>query len=177
MFDIGFMEILLIGVVSLVVIGPERLPEVAAKVGKTVAKARRFVQGVRSDITRELEAGDLKKMIGDQKEQINELRKVVAAATTDIEKSTSNVLKDAESSFNEMQADIKNDTDDIPHDPEGDLIDVEIAEDELHISETNAETHAEANTEMAAGMEADVAQIEHSKNTDDASDLSENKAS
>jgi len=73
MFDIGFMEILMIGVVSLVVIGPERLPEVAAKVGKTVAKARRFVQGVRSDITRELEAGDLKKMIGDQKEQINEM--------------------------------------------------------------------------------------------------------
>jgi len=122
MFDIGFMEILMIGVVSLVVIGPERLPEVAAKVGKTVAKARRFVQGVRSDITRELEAGDLKKMIGDQKEQINE-------------------------------------------DPEGDLIDVEIAEDELHVAETKAD------------LAADAAQIEHSKNTDDASDLSENKAS
>jgi len=173
MFDIGFMEILMIGVVSLVVIGPERLPEVAAKVGKTVAKARRFVQGVRSDITRELEAGDLKKMIGDQKEQINELRKVVAAATTDIEKSTSNVLKDAESSFQEMQTEIKGDTDDIARYPESDLIDAEIAEDELHIEESKADIASD----LAADTEADAAQIEHTRNTDDASDLSENKAS
>ncbi len=99
MFDIGFLEILMIGVVSLLVIGPERLPEVAAKVGKAVGKAQRFVRGVRSDISRELESGDLKDLLGDQKKQIEELRQMVHSASKDIESSTSTVMKDAEKSF------------------------------------------------------------------------------
>ena len=98
MFDIGFLEMMTIGIVALLVIGPERLPEVAAKVGRYVGKAQRFVRGVRSDISRELESGDLKKLIGDQKDQIDELRKMVHTATKDIETSTSGALKDAQSS-------------------------------------------------------------------------------
>ena len=102
MFDIGFLELMMIGVVSLVVIGPERLPEVAAKVGKTVAKAQRFVRGVKSDINRELESGDLKQLLGDQKKQIEELRQMVHTASKDVESSASSALKDAEKSFSEI---------------------------------------------------------------------------
>jgi len=76
-FDVGFTEILLIGVVALVVIGPERLPEVARNVGRYVGKLQRFVTGVKRDIRQELETGELKKLLGDQKEQIEELRKAV----------------------------------------------------------------------------------------------------
>jgi len=76
-FDVGFTELLLIGVVALVVIGPERLPAVARNVGLYVGKLQRFVTGVKRDIRQELETGELKKLIGDQKEQLDELRKAV----------------------------------------------------------------------------------------------------
>lgn len=108
MFDIGFLEMMTIGIVALLVIGPERLPEVAAKVGRYVGKAQRFVRGVRSDISRELESGDLKKLIGDQKDQIDELRKMVHTATKDIESSTSGALKDAQSSVGELKSELNN---------------------------------------------------------------------
>lgn len=106
MFDIGFLEMLTIGVVALVVIGPERLPEVAAKVGRYVGKAQRFVRGVRSDISRELESGDLKKLIGDQKSQIDELRQMVHSATKDLEESTGGAMKDAQRSLSDMKTDV-----------------------------------------------------------------------
>jgi len=103
MFDIGFLEMMTIGIVALVVIGPERLPAVAAKVGRYVGKAQRFVRGVRSDISRELETGDLKKLIGDQKSQIDELRQMMDSAKKDIETSTGDAFKDAEKSMTEIK--------------------------------------------------------------------------
>jgi len=59
MFDVGFLEILVIGIVSLIVIGPERLPAVARTVGTWVGKAQRFVRGVKSDFASELQSGAL----------------------------------------------------------------------------------------------------------------------
>jgi len=106
MFDIGFLEMMTIGIVALVVIGPERLPEVAAKVGRYIGKAQRFVKGVRSDISRELETGDLKQLLGDQKNQIDELRQMVHSATKDIESSTSGAMKDAQNSIGDIKKDI-----------------------------------------------------------------------
>ncbi len=106
MFDVGFPEVMMIGAVALIVIGPERLPDVARKVGRWVSKIQRFVKGVRSDVARELESGELKALIGDQRNQINELREMVKDATKDIEKTTSDAVKDAESSFNEIQQNV-----------------------------------------------------------------------
>lgn len=103
MFDIGFLEMMTIGVVALVVIGPERLPAVATKVGRYVGKAQRFVRGVRSDISRELETGDLKKLIGDQKSQIDELRDMMHTASKDIQSSTSSAMKEVEKSVSEVK--------------------------------------------------------------------------
>jgi len=56
MFDIGFAELLVIAVVALLVIGPERLPRVARTAGMWVGRARRFVSTVKADIDRELAA-------------------------------------------------------------------------------------------------------------------------
>lgn len=84
MFDVGFWEILLIGVVSLIVIGPEKLPEVARTVGRWVGKVQRFVAGVKSDLHKELESGELRKLIGDQEAQIRELKEMVHEARRDI---------------------------------------------------------------------------------------------
>ncbi|MCB1960505.1 MAG: twin-arginine translocase subunit TatB [Rhodocyclaceae bacterium] len=62
MFDIGFTELMIIGVVGLVVIGPERLPRVARTVGHLLGRAQRYVSDVKSDISREMQLEDLKKL-------------------------------------------------------------------------------------------------------------------
>ncbi|MBN2607344.1 Sec-independent protein translocase protein TatB [Hydrogenovibrio sp. JE_KL2] len=49
MFDIGFTEILLVLVVALIVIGPERMPEVARKIGQFIGKTKRFINSVKED--------------------------------------------------------------------------------------------------------------------------------
>ena len=60
MFDIGFWEMAFIGVIALVVVGPERLPGVARSLGLWVGKARRMINEVKSDIKKEMDAEDLK---------------------------------------------------------------------------------------------------------------------
>src|SRR6478736_4894565 len=62
MFDIGFSELMVIGVVALVVIGPERLPKVARTAGILFGRMQRYVTQVKSDISRELDAAELGKV-------------------------------------------------------------------------------------------------------------------
>jgi sec-independent protein translocase protein TatB len=62
MFDIGFSELMLIGVVALVVIGPERLPRVARTLGVLFGRMQRYVTQVKADIGREMEMADLGKV-------------------------------------------------------------------------------------------------------------------
>lgn len=62
MFDIGFSELLLIAVVALIVIGPERLPKVARTVGHLFGRLQRYVNDVKADIHREMELDELKKL-------------------------------------------------------------------------------------------------------------------
>jgi sec-independent protein translocase protein TatB len=66
MFDIGFWELAIIGVVALLVVGPERLPGLARTAGMWVGRARRFVSGVKADIDREIAADELKKALAKQ---------------------------------------------------------------------------------------------------------------
>ncbi len=62
MFDIGFSELLVIGLVALVVIGPERLPRVARTLGILAGRLQRYVADVKADINREVELDELRKM-------------------------------------------------------------------------------------------------------------------
>lgn len=61
MFDISFTEILVIAVVALVVLGPERLPQVARTLGHLFGRAQRYVNNVKNDIQQEMELEELKK--------------------------------------------------------------------------------------------------------------------
>jgi sec-independent protein translocase protein TatB len=62
MFDIGFSELVVIGIVALVVLGPERLPSVARTVGHLLGRMQRYVNQVKSDLNRELELEELRKL-------------------------------------------------------------------------------------------------------------------
>ena len=68
MFDIGFSELVVIAVVALVVIGPERLPKVARTAGLLLGRAQRYVSAVRADIDREMQLDDLKKLQAEMQE-------------------------------------------------------------------------------------------------------------
>jgi sec-independent protein translocase protein TatB len=60
MFDVGFSELVLIALVALIVIGPERLPRVARTVGALLGRAQRYVNEVKADIQREVDLDELK---------------------------------------------------------------------------------------------------------------------
>src|SRR5688500_9796717 len=62
MFDIGFSELMVIAVVALIVIGPERLPKVARTLGHLFGRMQRYVNDVKADISREMELDELKKL-------------------------------------------------------------------------------------------------------------------
>jgi len=74
-FDIGFSEFMVIGVVALVVIGPERLPKVARTAGHLMGRMQRYVSDVKADINREVEMSelkDLKKTMDDAANTMND---------------------------------------------------------------------------------------------------------
>jgi sec-independent protein translocase protein TatB len=80
MFDMGFTEVLLIGIVALVVIGPERLPGVAITVGKYVGRLKRFVTNVRTDVESEFKTDEIRKLLAAQQEELSSLKDVVSEA-------------------------------------------------------------------------------------------------
>lgn len=61
MFDIGFSELMVIAIVALIVIGPERLPRVARTMGHLFGRLQRYVNDVKADINREIELEELRK--------------------------------------------------------------------------------------------------------------------
>lgn len=99
MFDMGFAEMLVIGIVALIVIGPERLPSVARKAGAYFAKIRRFVSNVKSDVEREFRTDELQRMLKQQQEELSSLKDVVNETRQDadldsIKQSVESVAKD-----------------------------------------------------------------------------------
>jgi sec-independent protein translocase protein TatB len=76
MFDIGFWELVVVGVVALVVLGPERLPVVARKVGLWLGRMRRFVNDVKGDIDREMRLRDIREAI-ERDAGLDEIKKII----------------------------------------------------------------------------------------------------
>ena len=95
MFDVGFWEIVFILVLALVIIGPERLPGAARQLGFFVGKARRYIEGVRSEVESELDIGEFKRMLHNQEVQINELQQQLKTSVDDV---SADIKKDMPSS-------------------------------------------------------------------------------
>ena len=81
MFDIGFSEILLIMVIALIVVGPERLPRLARSTGLWIGKIRGFVASVKAEIDHELAAEELRKTLARQAE-MPELEEIIEEVST-----------------------------------------------------------------------------------------------
>jgi len=88
MFDVGFSQLILIGLVALIVIGPQRLPSVARTVGHLLGRLQRYVGDVKADISREMQLEELKKLqdqvvteAHDMERQVNEQ---MSAVETDL---------------------------------------------------------------------------------------------
>lgn len=58
MFDIGFSELVLIGVLALVIAGPERLPGIMRTLGRMAGRARAMIQSLQTELEREMESSD-----------------------------------------------------------------------------------------------------------------------
>ncbi len=99
MFDVGFWELLLIGVVALLVVGPERLPGLARTVGAWVGKARRLVNSVKADIDREMRAEELKKIL-DKQNEFRDVYDIVEETHKDL-KTSEKEVQDAVTKLNE----------------------------------------------------------------------------
>lgn len=77
MFDVGFTELMVIALVGLIVIGPERMPKVARTVGHLLGRLQRYVGDVKSDISREMQLEDLKKLQAQVTDQARDMERQV----------------------------------------------------------------------------------------------------
>jgi len=103
-FDVGFWELTVIGIVALVIVGPERLPGLARTVGLWVGKGRRMVADVKRDIDRELKASEAA--------ELNALKKDIEDAGREVSKVKDSIketsgIKDVESSFKDTFKDVE----------------------------------------------------------------------
>ncbi len=85
MFDIAFSEIVVIAVVALVVIGPERLPKVARTLGHMFGRLQRYVNEVKADINREMELDELRKLQSEVQSAARDLESSMTGAAREIE--------------------------------------------------------------------------------------------
>jgi len=92
MFDIGFWEFALIGVITLIVVGPERMPAIARKAGQYVGKVKKFIAKVQEDIGDEIEADKLKEHL----------------SLEDKDSSVIEILKETKEELNQIKNDANN---------------------------------------------------------------------
>jgi len=93
-FDIGFSEIVVIAVVALIVIGPEKLPKTARTLGHLFGRLQRYVSDVKADINREMQLEELKKLQQEVRSAATEIETSVTAAAHDVEAGVRGVESD-----------------------------------------------------------------------------------
>jgi sec-independent protein translocase protein TatB len=85
MFDIGISEIMVIAVVALIVLGPEKLPKTARTLGHLFGRLQRYVADVKADINRELALEDMKKLQEEVKSAATEIQTSMAVTAQEVE--------------------------------------------------------------------------------------------
>ena len=85
MFDVGFSELIVIAIVALVVIGPERLPKVARTAGHLLGRMQRYVNDVKADISREMQLDELKKLQAEMQESARSFERSISSEVQVVE--------------------------------------------------------------------------------------------
>ncbi|MDD2759315.1 MAG: Sec-independent protein translocase protein TatB [Methylomonas sp.] len=80
MFDVGFSELVMVGLIALLVIGPERLPKAARIAGFWLGKARSTIASVKSEIKQELHAEEMRQLLQQQQSIADEMQQAVNSA-------------------------------------------------------------------------------------------------
>ena len=88
MFDFGFWEIAIIGIITLIVVGPEKMPTIARKAGLYFGKLNRFFNKVKSDINEELRMDEIKDEMSMDEE------KIIVSEVTEVIQSSADSLKE-----------------------------------------------------------------------------------
>src|ERR671918_1583494 len=104
MFDIGFSELLIIGVVALIVIGPQKLPRVARTVGHLAGRLQRYVADVKADINREIELDELRKMRDSMQQAASEMR---SSVSSELHKTESELNQAAQAVVGDLPGEVK----------------------------------------------------------------------
>lgn len=103
MFDISFSEIMIIAVVAVVVVGPQRLPKTVRTIAHVMGRAQRYVSDIKSDIQREMELEDFKKATQSIKDIGKDLESTVRSTVDDAQKSVQSLGKDLQSVESELK--------------------------------------------------------------------------
>lgn len=96
MFDFGFSEMVIVAIVGLIVLGPERLPKVAKQAGQWLGKLQRYVADVKSDINRQMEIDELRKLQGE-----------VSGAARELQDTLQSTVSETRSQFDSIAADLE----------------------------------------------------------------------
>ena len=99
MFDVGFSELGVIGIVALVVIGPERLPKVARTAGLLLGRMQRYVNSVKADISREIQLDELKKLQSDMQESARNFEQSISGEIRNVEEDLHKTVEVASAGF------------------------------------------------------------------------------
>jgi sec-independent protein translocase protein TatB len=96
MFEIGFSEILMVGLVALLVIGPEKLPKIARMAGYWIGKSKRMIATVKQEINEEFQAEELRQSLRN-KSGLNEFQKLIDDTSNDLRNIKESIHQPAES--------------------------------------------------------------------------------
>ena len=92
MFDVSFSELIVIGIVALVVIGPERLPKVARTAGHLFGRLQRYVNDVKADISREIQLEELKRLQTEMQESARSFERSMTEGMQSVEQSVQHTV-------------------------------------------------------------------------------------
>lgn len=98
MFDIAFTEMVIMAVIALLVVGPERLPKLARTVGQWAGKLQRYVNDVKSDLNKQMEL-----------EELRNIKSEVTAAARDLEGSFKSTIEETQKDFDELSTSLTGD--------------------------------------------------------------------
>ncbi|MCX7946129.1 MAG: Sec-independent protein translocase protein TatB [Hydrogenophilus sp.] len=103
MFDVGFSELVVIGLVALIVVGPERLPRVARTVGHLLGRMQRYAASVKADIEREIQLEELKRLEAQIQAQVKGFESELRAEAARVEGEIATAQREVEQTLKENE--------------------------------------------------------------------------